>query len=452
MRRKALADIAPARLPADVLARNFDEVVTPLGRQAALVESNRCYYCFDAPCIQACPTGIDIPHFIRRIATEDQRGAAHTILSENILGGMCARVCPTEILCEGDCVRNVEGDKPIRIGALQRYATDWVYRDQARLFVRAPDTGRKVAVVGAGPAGLACAHALALQGHAVTLFDGRPKPGGLNEYGIAAYKVPGFAQVEIDWLLSIGGIELHCGQRLRHEIDLDALRHEYDAVFLGLGLTGVNALGIEGEALDGVRNAVDFIAELRQCEDLTALPVGRRVIVIGGGNTAIDAAVQSKRLGAEQVTLVYRRGADAMSATAHEQSFAKDEGVVIRHWAAPRRILGQDGRVRAVEFEHMRYDGAGRLKGSGDGFTLLADVVLKAIGQTLVVTDANGNESLRLQAGRIVVDEHYRTSIDGVWAGGDCVASGQDLTVQAVEDGKRAAMSIDAALTAQESE
>ncbi len=447
--RKATADISPGRLPADVLARHFDEVVAPLERQGALVEANRCYYCFDAPCIQACPTGIDIPHFIRRIATEDQRGAAQVILSANILGGMCARVCPTEILCEGDCVRNVEGDKPIRIGALQRYATDWVYRDQAQLFERAPDTGRKVAVVGAGPAGLACAHALAVQGHAVALFDGRPKPGGLNEYGIAAYKVPGFAQAEIDWLLAIGGIELHCGQRLGHELDLDALRHEFDAVFLGLGLAGVNALGIDGEDLEGVRNAVDFIAELRQCEDLATLPVGRRVIVIGGGNTAIDAAIQSKRLGAEQVTLVYRRGPDSMSATAHEQSFAKDEGVVIRHWAAPRRILGQDGQVRAVEFEHMRYDDDGRLSGSGEGFSLLADVVLKAIGQTLVTVDAS-DEELRLQAGRIVVDDHYRTSLDGVWAGGDCVASGQDLTVQAVEDGKRAAMSIDAALSGQE--
>jgi glutamate synthase (NADPH/NADH) small chain len=448
--RKATADISPGRLPADVLARNFDDVVAPLGRQAALVEANRCYYCFDAPCIQACPTGIDIPHFIRRIATEDQRGAAQTILSANILGGMCARVCPTEILCEGDCVRNVEGDKPIRIGALQRYATDWVYREQAQLFQRAPDTGRKVAVVGAGPAGLACAHALALQGHAVALFDGRPKPGGLNEYGIAAYKVPGFAQAEIDWLLSIGGIELRCGQRLGHEIDLDALRHEFDAVFLGLGLAGVNALGIEGEDLIGVHNAVDFIAELRQCEDLATLPVGRRVIVIGGGNTAIDAAVQSKRLGAEQVTLVYRRGAESMSATEHEQSFAKDEGVVIRHWAAPRRILGQDGKVSAVEFEHMRYADDGRLSPSGEGFSLLADVVLKAIGQTLVATDAGDGEQLRLQSGRIVVDDHYRTSLDGVWAGGDCVASGQDLTVQAVEDGKRAAMAIDAALSGQE--
>jgi glutamate synthase (NADPH/NADH) small chain len=450
--RKALADIAPARLPADVLAHNFDEVVAPLGRQAALVEANRCYYCFDAPCIQACPTGIDIPHFIRRIATEDQRGAAQAILSANILGGMCARVCPTEILCEGDCVRNIEGDKPIRIGALQRYATDWVYRDNAQLFQRAPDTGHRVAVVGAGPAGLACAHALALQGHAVTLFDARPKPGGLNEYGIAAYKVPGFAQAEIGWLLSIGGIELRCGQRLGHELDLDALRHEFDAVFLGLGLAGVNALGIEGEDLAGVRNAVDFIAELRQCEDLATLPVGRRVIVIGGGNTAIDAAVQSKRLGAEQVTLVYRRGADAMSATAHEQRFAKDEGVVIRHWAAPRRILGRDGKVSAVELEHMRYDDSGRLHGTGEGFSLLADVVLKAIGQTLLTPDANNGEPLRMQAGRIVVDDHYRTSIDGVWAGGDCVASGQDLTVQAVEDGKRAAMSIDAALSTQETE
>lgn len=450
MKRKAIADIAAGRLPPEQLAQNFADIEPPLARQAALVEANRCYYCFDAPCIQACPTGIPIPHFIRRIATEDQRGAAEAILAANVFGGSCARVCPTEILCEGDCVRNREGDTPIRIGALQRYATDWVFRDQVPLFARKPDSGRRVAVVGAGPAGLACAHALSCEGHRVDVFEAREKPGGLNEYGIAAYKVPEFVQREIDWLLALGGIELHCGKALGRDLHLASLCAEYDAVFLGLGLGAVNALGLEGEALDGVRDAVDFIAELRQSRDLSRLAVGRRVVVIGGGNTAIDAAVQSKRLGAERVSLVYRRGPESMSATAVEQEFAKSEGVQILHWARPHRLLAQDGQLTGIEFEYTRLDEGGRLLGCGDRFSLPADTVLKAIGQALDAEDLHesGGPPLALANGRIVVDEAYRTSLPGVWAGGDCVGGKTDLTVQAVEDGKRAAASIHRALQA----
>jgi dihydropyrimidine dehydrogenase (NAD+) subunit PreT len=449
MKRKAVGDVAAGRLPPEQLARNFGDVELPLNRQAALVEANRCLYCYDAPCIQACPTGIEIPHFIRRIATEDQRGAAEAILSANIFGGSCARVCPTEILCEADCVRNVEGDSAIRIGALQRYATDWVYKDNAQLFSRQPDSGHRVAVVGAGPAGLACAHALAREGHHIDVFDAKPKPGGLNEYGIAAYKVPDFVQREIDWLLSIGGIDLHCNQALGSNLDLARLCSDYDAVFLGIGVGAVNPLGLDGERLDGVRNAVDFIAELRQSADLARMPVGRRVVVIGGGNTAIDAAVQSRRLGAERVTLVYRRGPESMSATQAEQEFAKSEGVTIMHWAKPNRILSRDGQLTGVEFEYTQLDDDGRLVGSGDRFQLLADSVLKAIGQILDGDDLreNGNTPLHLRDGRIAVDAEYRTSLPGVWAGGDCVGDHNDLTVQAVEDGKRAAASIHRALT-----
>jgi dihydropyrimidine dehydrogenase (NAD+) subunit PreT len=450
MKRKAVGDIAAGRLPPEQLARNFGDVEPPLVPQAALVEANRCLYCYDAPCIKACPTGIEIPHFIRRIATEDRRGAAETILGANIFGGSCARVCPTEILCEADCVRNVDGDSAIRIGALQRYATDWVFDEGAQLFARKPDSGQRIAVVGAGPAGLACAHALAREGHHIDVFDARPRPGGLNEYGIAAYKVPDFVQREIDWLLSIGGIEMHCNQALGSNLDLAQLCSDYDAVFLGIGLGAVNPLGLDGEGLDGVRNAVDFIAELRQCADLARLPVGRRVVVIGGGNTAIDAAVQSRRLGAERVTLVYRRGPESMSATRAEQDFAQSEGVTILHWARPNRILSRDGQLTGVEFEYTRLDDDGRLAGSGDRFNLLADSVLKAIGQSLDGDDLreNGHTPLQLRDGRIAVDAEYRTSLPGVWAGGDCVGGHNDLTVQAVEDGKRAAASIHRALSA----
>lgn len=450
MSRKPIGDIAPGRLGAEALARNFDDVAPPLGRPQALLEAQRCYYCYDAPCTTACPTGIDIPSFIRRITTGNLRGAATDILSANVFGGSCARVCPTEVLCEGACVRNRDGDRPVEIGALQRHATDWVYDEGVQLFERAPGSGRQVAVVGAGPAGLSCAHALARRGHRVTVFESRPRPGGLNEYGIAAYKVPGFAQRELQWLLSIGGIELRHGRTLGRDLRLVALRREYDAVFLGLGLGGVNALGLDGEQLAGVRNAVDFIAELRQCPDLRQLPVGRRVVVIGGGNTAIDAAVQSRRLGAESVTLVYRRGPESMSATAHEQAFARTEGVSIVCWARPQRFLARDGRLAGVEFEYTMQDAQGKLGGSGERFTLEADWALKAIGQVLVPDPLRdeAHESLALREGRIVVDERLATSVPGVWAGGDCVGGKLDLTVQAVEDGKRAALAIDAALSA----
>ena len=464
MARKTLADIAPGRLSVEQLAQNFDDVAPPLDRQGALLAAARCYYCYDAPCIQACPTGIDIPTFIRGIATDNLKGAATEILSANILGGSCARVCPTEILCEGDCVRNLDDDKPVQIGALQRYATDWVYRDGAKLFERAPDTGKRIAVVGAGPAGLSCAHQLARAGHQVTIFDANAKPGGLNEYGIAAYKVvgeagaaigpeggnslaSGFAQKEVEWLLSVGGIEIRAGQALGREVSLTQLRRDYDAVFLGMGLSGVNALGLEGEQLAGVRDAVDFIAELRQCANLSTLPVGRRVVVIGGGNTAIDAAIQSKRLGAESVTMVYRRGPDAMSATGLEQEFAKTEGVNMIHWAQPRRLLAKDGQLAGIEFEYTQLNDAGKLMGTGDLFTLAADSVLKAIGQVLMPAPLqDGNELLQLKNGRIAVNAEFATSLPGVWAGGDCVGGNTDLTVQAVEDGKRAALAIQATL------
>jgi dihydropyrimidine dehydrogenase (NAD+) subunit PreT len=448
MSRKALADIAAGRLSEAQLATNFDDVSPPLDRQGALLAAARCYYCYDAPCIQACPTGIDIPSFIRRIASDNLRGAATDILGANILGGMCARVCPTEILCEGDCVRNLDDDQPVQIGALQRYATDWVYRDGAMLFQRGADSGRHVAVVGAGPAGLSCAHQLARAGHRVTIYDAHPRPGGLNEYGIAAYKVPAFAQREVEWLLSIGGITIRPGIALGRDLTLSQLRRDHDAVFLGMGLAGVNALGLDGEGLAGVRDAVDFIAELRQCADLSALPVGRRVVVIGGGNTAIDAAIQSKRLGAESVTMVYRRGAESMSATGAEQEFAKTEGVHVIHWAQPRRLLSTDGVLSGIEFERTQLDDDGKLRGTGDLLQLQADSVLKAIGQVLVPSALGSGDSevLQLGGGRIAVNGDYATSLAGVWAGGDCVGSKTDLTVQAVEDGKRAALAIDRTL------
>jgi dihydropyrimidine dehydrogenase (NAD+) subunit PreT len=431
-----IGDIASGRLDAAQLAVNFADAHPPLSPAQAVVEANRCYFCYDAPCVEACPTGIDIPSFIRKIATGNLRGSAQTILDANILGGSCARVCPTEELCERACVHTAQESKPIQIGALQRHATDWLMDREIAPFERAAPTGRRIAVVGAGPAGLACAHRLARHGHDVTIFEARPKPGGLTEYGIAAYKVADdFAQREVGFILSIGGITIEHGKALGRDITLDALRRDFDAVFLGLGQTGVKALGLAGESIPGVRNAIDFIAELRQApKDRVA--VGRRVVVIGGGNTAIDAATQARRLGAEDVTIVYRRGPEQMTATDDEQAWAQTNNVRIRHWAAPARLLHQ-GTVTGVEFARTQLDVTGRLSVTADTFVLAADMVLKAIGQSFDPLD--GIPALR--DGRIEVDTDRRTSLPGVYAGGDCVP-GADLTVTAVQDGKLAAAAI----------
>ncbi len=440
MEKGVLKDgIAPGRLAPDQYAPNFADLHPPLDRHEAFVEADRCYFCFDAPCQTACPTSIDIPMFIREILTDNPLGAAETIFEQNILGGMCARVCPTEQLCEEACVRETAEGKPVKIGQLQRFATDAAMSANIQFFTRATSTGKRVAVVGAGPAGLAAAHRLAMHGHDVVIYDARPKPGGLNEYGIAAYKTPdGFAQAEVDYVTAIGGISIETGKRLGEDFSLDELTALYDAVFLAIGLAGVNALRAEGEDATGVENAVDFIADLRQAADLSALPIGRRVVVIGGGMTAIDAAVQSKLLGAEEVTLVYRRGKEQMNASLFEQDLAASKGVTIRHWLAPTRVVVQFGKVEGIELAYMALDDSGDLQATGETTMIACDQVFKAIGQTLA-TDGGG---VRLAGGKIEVDAEGRTSREKVWAGGDCAAGGDDLTVTAVAEGRDAAESI----------
>ncbi|WP_323803231.1 NAD(P)-dependent oxidoreductase [Sulfitobacter litoralis] len=425
--------VAAGRLDADAYTAQFSDLHPPLDVHEALVAADRCYFCHDAPCITACPTDIDIPLFIRQIATGTPDAAAKTILSQNIMGGMCARVCPTEQLCEQACVREVAEGKPVKIGELQRYATDHLQAKGVHPFERAAPTGKRVAVVGAGPAGLSCAHRAAMMGHDVTVFDARPKPGGLNEYGIATYKTPdGFAQAEVDWLLKIGGITVRNNAALGAAMTLDSLRAEYDAVFLGMGLGGVNALGAKGEDKTGVLDAVDFIADLRQASDVAAVPIGRDVVVIGGGMTAIDAAIQAKLLGALNVTLVYRRGRDRMNASVFEQDLAASKGVRIVTHATPVAVIG-NGAVREIEFEYVD----DQMQGTGQTLRLAADQVFKAIGQTL-----QGDALPMLEARKIKVDGTGRTSVDGVWAGGDCASGGDDLTVTAVAEGRDAAMDI----------
>lgn len=445
-------DVRPGRLsPGDCASRFAQAATSPLTPAQALLEAERCLYCFDAPCTTACPTGIDVPSFIRRIADGNLRGAARTILESNPLGGTCARVCPTETLCEAVCVRQTQTGVPVAIGRLQRHATDALMAsERPQLFTRAPDTGKRVAVVGAGPAGLACAHTLARHGHAVTVFDAHAKPGGLNEYGLATYKTADDqAQREVRWLLDIGGITLQQGHTLGSAAQLDALKQDFDAVFLGMGLNATHQLGVPGESLAGVLDAVDFIATLRQAADPSTVAVGRRVVVIGGGMTAVDAAVQSKLLGAESVTMVYRRGPGSMAASQDEQDWALKHGVVIRHWLAPLALLPHSGDATQVGAVRLGTQAVadGRLAPTGEEEVLPADMVLKAIGQTL------GNPwladtGLALSSDRITTDDDGQTSLPGVWAGGDCRAGGLALTVEAVAHGQRAALAIHRSLSA----
>lgn len=432
-------DIAAKRLPKADYAANFTDLHPPLDHHEALVESDRCYFCHDAPCMQACPTSIDIPMFIREIQAGHPKSAAKTIFDQNILGGMCARVCPTETLCEEVCVREIAEGKPVKIGLLQRYATDQALGDK-HPFTRAKPTGKHIAVIGAGPAGLACAHRLAMHGHDVTIFESRKKPGGLNEYGIAAYKtVDDFAQKEVDFVLSIGGVKIEYGKTLGKSLDLKSFEEKYDAVFLGLGLTGVNALGVKHETeTEGIEDAVSYIADLRQAKDLSKLKVGNRVLVIGGGMTAVDIAVQSKLLGAQEVTILYRRGQEHMKASRFEQELAQTKGVNIMPWTAPKKLILKGKHVVGLKCEETAIKNK-KLVTTGKTFDLAADVIFKAIGQTYV--DMTGG-ALALEDGKIKVDHEKKTSRPKVWAGGDCISGNKALTVAGVDDGRRAAESI----------
>jgi len=433
--------IVAGRLDADQYVENFSDLHPPLGKNKAHVEADRCYFCYDAPCMDACPTSIDIALFIRQISTGQPDGAAETILTSNILGGMCARVCPTETLCEEVCVHVAQGNLPVKIGELQRYATDHAMQSGAVTFERAEESGKQVAVIGAGPAGLACAHRLAAKGHSVTIFEARDKSGGLNEFGLAAYKTTdNFAQSEVEFVLSIGGIEIEHGKKLGRDIRLEQLSADFDAVFIGLGLDATNRLGLSGDDLEGVQDAVDYIAELRQADDLATLPVGQQVVVIGGGMTAIDIAVQIKRLGARDVTMVYRRGPEQMGASGFECELALNNGVTITQWAMPTSISGANGKAVAVEFERTHLVD-GKLVGTRETFTLSADQVFAAIGQVLDPSPFTDSD-LKMAGRRIVVNDDRKTSLANVWAGGDCVVGGGNLTVSSVDDGNVAAAAI----------
>jgi glutamate synthase (NADPH/NADH) small chain len=422
------------------------EHLPPLDDNEALHEASRCLYCYDAPCTHACPTHIDVPKFIRRIATGDPVGAAKAILEANILGHSCARVCPVEELCVGACVLNAEG-KPIAIGRLQRYATDHVYANGIDLFRAGAPTGKRVAVVGAGPAGLSCAAELAKLGHAVTVFEKRQLAGGLSTYGIIVLREPvEVALAEVEMVRRLG-VTIQTGVSLGEDVTLDELRRDFDAVFLAIGLGAMPRLGIAGE--EHIIDGLSWIERSKFAPE--TMTVGREVVVIGAGNTAIDAATVAVRLGAEHVTIVYRRSRAEMPAYDHEYAFARLEGIDFRFLTQPVRVVVEDGVVRGLACVRMRLgaaDASGRAAPEpvpGSEFVLPCDQVIAAIGQEK--PHWLERFGIAMVGGYVRVDDRLRTSLEGVWAGGDCIrASGSASTVMAVEDGKRAARAIHAAL------
>jgi dihydropyrimidine dehydrogenase (NAD+) subunit PreT len=442
--------LATSPLTEQQLEQNFQEVLPPLTSREAVLEANRCLFCYDAPCVHACPTHIDIPAFIKKIARDNVRGSARVILESNFLGSTCARVCPVQELCEGACVLGSD-HKPIEIGRLQRYATDHVLNNKLDLFKPAPSTGKKVAVIGSGPAGLSCAAELAKLGHAVTVLEKKPQAGGLSTYGIVVFREPvqvSLAEVEMVQRL---GVTINTGVTVGVDIQLEELTRDFDAIFLGVGLGKVPSLGIPGETLEGVVDGIEFI-EHTKTQPYSSIPVGKHVAVIGAGNTAIDAATIAKRLGAERVTMIYRRTPTEMTAYNHEFEFAKLEGIEYRFLTAPVAIHG-DTHVTGLECIKMHLgapDSSGRPRPEpipDSNHTLECDMVISAIGQEKQPSLAQAL-NLETKNGYIAVNlETNQTSDPRVFAGGDCVRLiGDASTVMAVQDGKIAAKGIHAML------
>jgi glutamate synthase (NADPH/NADH) small chain len=437
------------------VARNlerFPELHPPLDSQAAVAEANRCLFCFDAPCAAACPTHIDVPRFIQKIATGNLQGSALTILDANILGLSCSRVCPVDVLCEGACVMLRYNRKPIEIGKLQRHAMEWFYAKRHSGPAACPAAtagGKAVACVGGGPASLACAAELRRRGRAVTVFDNRPLPGGLNTYGIAEYKLrPTDALREVELVRSMG-VEFRRAE-VGGGVTLEDLEREYALIFLGIGLGAIERLGIPGEDLGGVMDALRFIERYKTGPDFT---VGRSVAVIGGGNTAIDAANAARRLGADEVHLFYRRTEREMPAFQHEYDHSKVEGVSFHWLAQPREILGYEGEVSGLRFQTMQpgaLDASGRRSVApvpGDTFEFDCEMVIPALGQSRL-TALLGRRGIEAAGGAIVVERATgRTCHAKYYAGGDCVNGGREV-VDAVADGKRAAVAMSRELEA----
>ncbi len=433
------------RLTKEQYEANFADIHPPFeNKTAAQVEANRCLFCYDAPCTKSCPTHIDVPKFIKQIVTDNIKGSAHTIFSSNIMGAGCSRVCPVEKLCEGSCVFNLMDEPPIPIAKLQRYSTEMAMEKNWQLFKRKESTGKNVAVIGAGPAGLSCAHVLARNGVDVTIFEKENKGGGLMTYGIAAYKVtPGFCADEVNYITAIGGIKVKYDQELGKHVSLAELQKKYDAVYLGIGVGVARQLDIPGEEMEGVVDAIRFIYDLRD-KGYSTVPVGDKVAVIGMGMTAIDAATQSKRLGAKEVTMVYRRTKEEMPCTEFEYELAKLDGCEVVWLAAPKEIKG-NGKVQQLVCSKMKLgdpDMSGRRSpvDTGETFTLDVDMVIKAAGQ-VPFEDLVSTHKINNKNGKILIDQHCATNITGVFAGGDAVNGGKEV-VDAVQAGKEGAAAI----------
>jgi len=434
------------RLTKEVLIEKFSDVHPPFEHtEGAMIEADRCINCYDAPCTKSCPTSIDVPLFIKQISSGNIKGSAKTIFTSNVMGGGCSKVCPVEKLCEGACVYNLLEEEPISISKLQRYATEKAINEKWKLFERKPSNGKKVAVVGAGPAGLACAHALSLQGVDVTIFEKEEKGGGLMTYGVAAYKVtPEFCKDEVDYILSVGGIDVQYKKELGKDITIAELQQNYDAVFLGIGVGIARSLDIPGEELDGVVDAISFIYNLRT-NDYSTIAVGDKIAVIGMGMTAIDAATQSKRLGAKEVTMIYRRTEKEKPCTDVELDLAKLDGCSFIWLASPKEITGENGKVKKLVCNRMKLgepDASGRRAPieTGETFTLDVDMVIKAAGQKPFEELVN-KSSVKNNSGKISINTKSETNLKGVFAGGDSVNGGKEV-VDAVQAGKDGAKGI----------
>lgn len=440
-------NVAP-KLSAEQYEANFAELYPAFTPVAAVSEANRCLYCFDSPCMKACPTHIDISTFIKKITTGNMKGSAKTILSSNWIALTCAKACPVDVLCEGACVYNDKWEKPIQIGRLQRYVMDWyVERGMPALFTPALKNGKSVGVIGAGPSGLACAAELALMGYDVTIYEAKHQAGGLDTHGIAPYKMKqedSFNEVK---MVEKFGVTIKTDMRAGETIGFDELTKKHDAIFLGVGLRTPTRLGIPGEELTGVTDALTFIEKVTT-RKWSSVDVGKRVVVIGAGNTAIDAATEAKRLGAEQISIMYRRRREEMSAYDFEYELAKGDGINFHFMTVPTRIIGTS-HVEAIECVHVEYgapDKEGRrilqpIKNSE--FRIPVDMVIKAVGQKVEKSFVDSIPNLKTEGGNVRVNEEtMQTSNPKFFAGGDCINGGKEV-VNAAADGKKAAHGID---------
>jgi len=444
-------------LPLDQIEHNFREIAPPLTKAEALFEANRCLYCFDAPCAHACPTHIDVPAFIKKIASGNLNGSARVIFDANPIGATCARVCPVDVLCEGACVEKTLMDKPIEIGRLQRYATDAVMSAGRDIFAAGEANGKSVGIIGSGPAGLSCATYLARLGYSVTIYDSKPLPGGLDTYGMAEYKMPQTVSVDEAKMVERLGVRLMMNTEIGRDIELADLEIKHDAIFLGTGLGSTARLDIPGEDLDGVYDALDFIERIKT-RDWQSVPIGHTVAVIGAGNTAIDAVTQAKRLGAERVLMIYRRSQKEMPAYEYEYELAKKDAIEFWWQTAPVEILRDESNahvraLRCVRMELGAADSSGRRTAqavAGSEFDIPVNMVIKALGQQKRRSFFEKISGIELdKAGRVIVNQQMQTGNPKYFAGGDCVNGGREA-VDASQMGKLAAIGLHKSLTGEQ--